>query len=105
MMIRAKFVEAEARDLLREADIWRPPVPLVEVPRDAVEVRRDVPMVARMRAIFDQATRAISLASLPTRSERFAFAHELGHELLTTATLAACYTTSWDLTLPPQQQH
>lgn len=82
-MIRAKFIEAEARDLLREADIWRPPVPLAALARHlAVEVRREVPMAARMRGHFDRATRTISLASLPARSERFAFAHELGHARL-----------------------
>jgi hypothetical protein len=82
-MIRAKFIEAEARDLLRDADIWRPPVPLEAVARHvAIDVRHDVPMVPRMRGHFDRATRTISLASLPARSERFAFAHELGHAQL-----------------------
>ncbi len=82
-MIRAKFIEAEAINLLREADIWRPPVPLAAVARHlAVDVRRDVSMAPRMRGHFDRATRTISLASLSPQSERFAFAHELGHARL-----------------------
>jgi len=82
-VIRAKYIEAEARNLLTEAEIWRPPVPLDRLARHiAIEVRRNVPMAPRMRGHFDRGTRTISLAQLQPRSERFAFAHELGHAVL-----------------------
>jgi hypothetical protein len=82
-LIRAKYIEAEARNLLNEAEVWRPPVPLEALARHlAIEVHRNVPMAPRMRGHFNRGMRTISLAQLQPRSERFAFAHELGHAVL-----------------------
>lgn len=82
-MIRAKYIEAEARNLLKAADVWRPPVPLDPLARHlAIVVYRNVSLAPRMRGYFDRGARTISLAQLQPRSERFAFAHELGHAVL-----------------------
>jgi Zn-dependent peptidase ImmA (M78 family) len=82
-VIRAKFVEAQALELLASADVSRPPVPVERLAVHlavAIEERSD--LRTGVRALFRHQSRTIAVAPLDPRSRRFAIAHELGHLVL-----------------------
>jgi hypothetical protein len=79
-VIRSKFVESQASDLLAEAGVSNPPVSLVRISEVlGVRIHADVALAARMKAHYDPAARTISLARLSPIMLRFPHAHELGH--------------------------